>query len=46
MLPDVAADDLAVLRAGIGQDVLDEVISKLVASNWKNISIGQREPRE
>ena len=46
MLPDVAADSLAMLRTSIGQDVLDEVISKLVASNWKDISIGQWEPRE
>jgi hypothetical protein len=33
MFANVAADDLAVLSAAIGQDVLDEIISELVTSD-------------
>lgn len=33
VLADVAAHNVAVLRAAVGQDVLDEVVSKLVPSN-------------
>lgn len=38
MLADVATDHFAVLCVGVGQYVLDEVISKLIASNCKTIS--------
>lgn len=40
VLANMASDDLTVLYAAVGQDVLDEVISKLIASNCKKISIG------
>jgi hypothetical protein len=33
MFANMAADDLAVLSAAVGQDVLDEIISELVTSN-------------
>ena len=39
VLADVAADDLTVVRVAIGEDVLDEVISELVASDYEYVSI-------
>lgn len=33
VLPDVSSNDLAVLRVGMGQDVLDEVVAILVAGD-------------
>jgi hypothetical protein len=33
MLADVAADDLTMLSATVGQNILDEIISELVAGN-------------
>lgn len=38
MLPNMAADKLAIVRAAVGQDILDEVITKLITSNWSSIS--------
>ena len=37
VLADVASDNLTVLHACIGQDVLDEVVSKLISSNYAKI---------
>ena len=39
VLADVAADDLTVVRVAVGEDVLDEVVSELVASNYEYVSI-------
>jgi hypothetical protein len=33
MLADVAADNLTMLRATVGQNILNEIISELVAGN-------------
>jgi hypothetical protein len=38
VLADVAADNLTMLGAAVGQDVLDEIISELVASNCTRVS--------
>lgn len=34
VLANVAANDLAVLRATVRQDILNKVVSELVAGNW------------
>jgi hypothetical protein len=39
VLANVAADDLTVVRVAVGEDVLDEVVSELVASNYEYVSI-------
>jgi hypothetical protein len=33
MFANVAADDLAVLSAAVGEDVLDQIVSELVTGN-------------
>lgn len=38
MFANVAAHDLAVLSAAIGQDVLDEIVAELITSNYANVS--------
>lgn len=38
MLANLAADNLAVLSATVGQNVLDEVVSKLITSNYEEVS--------
>jgi hypothetical protein len=38
VLADVASNNFTVLRTAVGQDVLDEVVSKLIASNCNTIS--------
>ena len=42
MLPDVAGDDLPMLRVGVCQNVLDEIVAVLVAGNineWNSRTI-------
>lgn len=34
MLADVSSDNLTTLRVGVGEDVLDQVVTKLVTSDW------------
>lgn len=34
VLPDVASNDLAVLSARAGQDILDEIVAELITSNY------------
>lgn len=46
VLADVAADDLTVVRIAVGEDVLDEVVSELVASNYEHVSIRTSKARE
>jgi hypothetical protein len=39
VLADVAAHDIAVLGAAVGQDILNEVVAKLVASDCASVSM-------
>lgn len=34
VLADVSSDNLTTLRVGVGEDVLDQVVTKLVTSDW------------
>ena len=38
MLADVTADNIAVLTATVGQDVLDEIIPKLITGDCVTVS--------
>lgn len=38
MFADVAANDFAMLGTAVGQDVLDEVVAKLVTSNCRELA--------
>lgn len=38
VLANVAADDLTVVRVAVGEDILDEVVSELVASNYEHVN--------
>ena len=42
MLADVTTDNLAMLSAAVGQDVLNEVVSKLIAGDYPHVSIAIR----
>jgi hypothetical protein len=37
VLADVAANELSMMRATVGQDILDEIVSKLIASDLFNV---------
>jgi len=39
VLADVAANNLAMLGAAVGQDILDEIVSELVTSNCIKVSM-------
>lgn len=38
MLADVAANDVAMLAAAVGEDELDEIVSELVAGDCRYVS--------
>lgn len=38
MLPNMATDKLTMLRAAVGQDVLDEIVTELITRNCLEIS--------
>lgn len=38
MLANVVADNIAMLGLAVGKDVLDKVVSELVASNYEHVS--------
>lgn len=38
MLTNVATDELAMKGAAVSQDILDEVVPKLVSGNWTIVS--------
>ena len=39
VLPNMAADKLAMMRAAVGQDVLNEIVAKLITRNCFGVSI-------
>lgn len=42
MLTDVAANELAMLGATVGQDILDEIVAELVTSDFDKVSYSPR----
>lgn len=38
VLADVTANEFAVMRTAVGQDMLDEIISKLITGNYRDVS--------